>query len=43
MNTYCGALPGNETNNLWVLDLTLGLLDIRQAELKLIIILPILL
>jgi hypothetical protein len=29
--------PGNATNNLWVLDLTLDLLDIRQAELQLII------
>jgi hypothetical protein len=27
------VLPGNATNNLWVLDLTLDLLDIRQAEL----------
>jgi hypothetical protein len=30
--------PGNATNNLWVLDLTLGILDIRrQAELQLFI------
>jgi hypothetical protein len=27
--------PGNATNNLWVLDLTLSLLDICQAELQL--------
>jgi hypothetical protein len=27
---------GNVTNNLWVLDLTLDLLGIRQAELQLI-------
>jgi hypothetical protein len=31
------SLLGNATNNLWVLDLTLDLLDIRQAELQLII------
>jgi hypothetical protein len=30
------VLPGNATNNLWVPDLTLDLLDIRQAELQLI-------
>jgi hypothetical protein len=30
-------LPGNATNNLWVLDLTLDLLDIPQAKLQLII------
>jgi hypothetical protein len=28
---------GNATNNLWVLDLTLDLLGIRQVELQLII------
>jgi hypothetical protein len=32
------CLLGNATNNLWVLDLTLDLLDIRQAVLQLIII-----
>jgi hypothetical protein len=31
------CLLGNVTNNLWFLDLTLDLLDIRQAELQLII------
>jgi hypothetical protein len=30
------CLLGNTTNNLWVLDFTLDLLDIRQAELQLI-------
>jgi hypothetical protein len=30
-------LLGNVTSNLWVLDLTLDLLDIRQAEVQLII------
>jgi hypothetical protein len=29
------CFPGNATNNLWVLDLTLVLLGIRQAELQL--------
>jgi hypothetical protein len=37
------CLLGNETNNLWVLDLTLHLLDIHQAELQLIIALLFLL
>jgi hypothetical protein len=37
------CFPGNATNNLWVLDLTLDLVDIRQAELQLIITLLILL
>jgi hypothetical protein len=36
-------LLGNATNNLWVLDSTLNLLGIRQAELQLIITLLILL
>jgi hypothetical protein len=36
------VLRGNAINNLWVLDLTLGLLDIRQAELQLITTLKIL-
>jgi hypothetical protein len=41
---YIGVcLLGNATNNLMVLDLTLDLLDIRQAELQLIITLSILL
>jgi hypothetical protein len=34
-------LLGNATNSLRVLDLTLDLLDIHQAELQLIITLPI--
>jgi hypothetical protein len=29
------CFPGNATNNLWVLDLTLDLLDIHHAELQL--------
>jgi hypothetical protein len=29
--------PGNTTNNLWVLDLTLDLLGTHQAKLQLII------
>jgi hypothetical protein len=37
------CLLGNATNNLWVLDLTLDLLVIHQAELQLIITLSILL
>jgi hypothetical protein len=37
------CLLGNATNNLQVLDLTLDLLGIRQAELQLIITLLILL
>jgi hypothetical protein len=36
-------LLGNATNNLWVLDLTVDLLDIRQAEFQLIKTLSILL
>jgi hypothetical protein len=36
------CLLGNVTNNLWILDLILDLLDIRQAELQLIITLLIL-
>jgi hypothetical protein len=36
-------LPGNGTNKLWVLDLILRLLDIRQAELQVILTLSILL
>jgi hypothetical protein len=35
LNITC--LLGNATNNLWVLGLTLGLFNIRQAELQLII------
>jgi hypothetical protein len=35
------CLLGNATNNLWVLDLTLGLFDIRHAEIQLIITLSI--
>jgi hypothetical protein len=37
------CLLGNATKNLWVLDLRLDLLGIRQAELQLIITLLILL
>jgi hypothetical protein len=29
---YCDVLDGNASNNLWVLDLMLGLLDIQQVE-----------
>jgi hypothetical protein len=38
---YCifAFFPGNATNNLWVLNLTPSLFDIRQAELQLLIIL----
>jgi hypothetical protein len=32
---YCDVLPGNASNNLWVLDFMLGLLDIHQAEFTL--------
>jgi hypothetical protein len=35
------CLLGNATNNLWVPDLTLDLLDIRQAKLQSIITLSI--
>jgi hypothetical protein len=34
---YCHVLRGDVPNNLWVLDLYLDLLDIRQAELQVII------
>jgi hypothetical protein len=33
-NNTVACLLGNVTNNLWDLDLTLDLLDIRQAELQ---------
>jgi hypothetical protein len=36
------CLLGNATNNLWVLDLILDLLDIRQAELQLLVIITLL-
>jgi hypothetical protein len=36
-NNTVACLLGNATNYLWVLDLALDLLDIRQAELQLII------
>jgi hypothetical protein len=42
-HSYYDVLPGDATNNLWVLDLILGLLNIRQAELQLITTLSILL
>jgi hypothetical protein len=29
---YCHVLPGNASNNLWVLGFMPGLLDIHQAE-----------
>jgi hypothetical protein len=37
------CFSGNATNNLWVLDLTLDLLDFRNAELPLLVTLLILL
>jgi hypothetical protein len=40
---FVACIPGNVTNNLWVLDLALDLLGIHQAELRLIVALLILL
>jgi hypothetical protein len=37
LSTYCHVLPGNATNNSWVLHLILDLLDILQTKLQLII------
>jgi hypothetical protein len=41
-NYIVACLLGNVTDNLWVLDLTLDLLGIHQAELQFIISLLIL-
>jgi hypothetical protein len=32
---YCDVLPGNASNNLWILDFMLGLLVIYQPEFRL--------